>query len=42
MMKAIRPEEVKDSAREYERTTAQWKLLELTQQPDIDMLVAMQ
>jgi HlyD family secretion protein len=40
MMKAVRPEEIKDSAREYERTTAQWKLLELTHVPDIDMLKA--
>ena len=40
MMKAVRPAEITDAQREYERATAQWKLLDLTHAPDIDILKA--
>jgi multidrug resistance efflux pump len=38
--RAVRPQEITDARREYQRATAVWQQLELTQQPDLDMLRA--
>jgi HlyD family secretion protein len=38
--RAVRPQEITDAKREYQRLTAQWQQLELTQQPDLDILKA--
>lgn len=37
---AVRPQEITDAKRENQRLTAQWQQLELTQQPDLDILKA--